>query len=164
MARNRLAHKSAKTYYTGIIYNWRIFSTSTGALHMYNEYTNITMCPPQGPPPAGATIGQRPLRQHCVEDDLWLAAVQAPLGRLGEASSVHRDRVLAASEADGEELVSCLQHLVRPVVQGASGGTTPPRLTNTYSAFISLSRTEAAASAYVAGLVGRAGVSCNCLT
>ncbi len=47
MALNRLAHKSAKTGYTVIIYNWRIFSTSTGVLHMYNEYTNITMCPPQ---------------------------------------------------------------------------------------------------------------------
>jgi hypothetical protein len=47
MALNRLAHKSAKTGYTVIVHNWRIFSTSTGVLHMYNEYTNITMCPPQ---------------------------------------------------------------------------------------------------------------------
>ncbi len=49
MALDRLAHKSGKTGYTVIIYNWRIFSTSTGVLHMYNEYTNITMCPPQPP-------------------------------------------------------------------------------------------------------------------
>jgi hypothetical protein len=37
--------------------------------------------------------------------------------------------------------------LYGPWYRGASGDTTPPRLTNTYSALISFSGTEAAASA-----------------
>jgi hypothetical protein len=77
--------------------------------------------------------------------------------------AVYRDRVFAASEADGEELLSGLQHLVRPEVRGAKGGTMPPRRTYMYSALNSLSGTEAAASAYEASLVGRGVEDWSCL-
>ncbi len=70
--------------------------------------------------------------------------------------TVYRGRVLAAYEADGEELLSGLQHLVWPMVRGAKGGTTPPRRTYIYSALNSLSGTEA-------GLVGRGVEDWSCL-
>ncbi len=77
--------------------------------------------------------------------------------------AVYRDRVLAASEADDEEVLSGLQHLVQPMVQGAKGGTKLPRPTYTYSAFNSLSGTETTASVYEAGLVGRGVEDRSCL-
>jgi hypothetical protein len=49
-----------------------------------------------------------------------------------------------------KNLLPACSTLFGPWYRGASGGTMPLHLTNTYSAFISFSGTEAAASAYVA--------------
>jgi hypothetical protein len=53
-----------------------------------------------------------------------------------------------------KNLLPACSTLYGPWYRGAKGGTTPPRLTNTYSAFISFSGTEAAASAYEALVPG----------